>query len=61
MIVNIEKEYCDSISNDWEKFADLSRDILKPHNDQQHAYDAISKHSIKFLQDKLKSLESKET
>ena len=61
MIVNIEKEYCDCISNDWQKFTDITRDILKLHQDLQHTYDTISKHSIEFLQDKLKSLETQET
>jgi len=57
VIVNIEKEYSDYISNGWEKLSYITRDVFKLHQNPQSTYDAISLLSIQFLQDKLKNLE----
>jgi len=57
VIVNIEKEYSDYISNGWEKLSYITRDVFKLHEDSQRTYDAISLLSMEFLQDKLRSLE----
>lgn len=57
MVVNIEKEYSDYISNGWEKLSYITRDVFKLHEDSQRTYDAISLLSMEFLQDKLRSLE----
>jgi len=59
--VNIEQEYNDYISKGWQKFSDITTDILKLDQDMQHTYDAISLCSIEFLQEKLKSLQVQET
>ena len=60
MMVNIEKEYSDYISNGWQELSDEIKDIFKPELNLQHTYDAISLCSIEFLQEKLKSLEIQE-
>lgn len=57
MVVNIEQEYSNYISNGWEKFSDITSDISKLHRHPERTYNAISRLSIEFLQDKLKSLE----
>jgi hypothetical protein len=57
VVVNIEKEYSDYISNGWEKLSYITRDVFKLHEDSQRTYDAISLLSMEFLQDKLRSLE----
>jgi tRNA U34 5-carboxymethylaminomethyl modifying enzyme MnmG/GidA len=58
VIVNIEAEYNDYISDKWEKLADQTADICKPHRQQDLTYNTISGLSIRFLQEKLKNLES---
>ena len=57
MMVNIEEEYSDYISNGWEKLSYITRDIFKLHGQPERTYNAISLLSIEFLRDKLKSLE----
>jgi hypothetical protein len=57
MMVNIEEEYSDYISDGWEKLSYITRDIFKLHGHPESTYNAISLLSIEFLRDKLKSLE----
>jgi len=59
--VNIEQEYSDYISKNWQKFSDITTDIFKLDQDMQHTYDAISLCSIEFLRAKLKRLQVQET
>lgn len=61
MIVNIEAEYNDYISDKWDELTDQTSDICKPHRHQDLTYNTISKLSIRFLQEKLKNLERHDT
>ena len=56
MIADIEQEYNECIRNMWQKFPDVTNDILKYHREPEHKYNIVSLGAIQFLQDKVKSL-----
>lgn len=58
MFVDIEQEYKNYIYDGWREFSDVTTDISGPAQALQHAYDAISRYSIRFLKEKLDNLES---
>ncbi|MHC4147972.1 MAG: hypothetical protein ACYSR5_00660 [Planctomycetota bacterium] len=60
MIVNIEAEYNDYISDNWNKVSDKTSQDFENHADPD-TYDTISTLSIRFLQEKLKNLEHHDT
>ena len=57
MVANIEQEYSNYVCKVWQEIADVSKDSLKPHQELEHTYNAISMASSQFLQEKLKALE----
>jgi len=61
MLVDIEPEYNDFIRNNWHKLSGPTKDILKFHQKPNYTYNIISLLSIRFLQLKLKNLETKKT
>ena len=61
MLVDIEPEYNNFIRNSWHKFSEPTKDILKFHQKPDYTYNIVSLQSIRFLQLKLKNLETKKT
>ena len=60
MNINIEKEYNDYISDNWNKVSDKTSRPFENHADPD-TYNTISTLSIRFLQEKLKNLEHHDT
>jgi hypothetical protein len=58
--INIEAEYNDYISDNWNKFSDKTSQPFE-NNADPDTYNTISTLSIRFLQEKLKKLERHDT
>lgn len=59
MFVDIEPEYNDFIYNAWRDLAHSTNDIPKFHQKPNHVYNIMSRRLIRFLNAKLKNLETK--
>ena len=57
MTSNIEQEYHDLLCEIWNQFSEQTKDALKPNQQLEHIYDAMSQTLNQFLQDKLETLE----
>ncbi len=60
MITNIQHEYNDHIYTTWQKLSGTARNIFRRNRNHERTYSRISRQSIRFLQQKLNTLENQE-